>query len=162
MRQAKTQISLCIRPVWSESLLCVQWVANDPNFLHADSEDSDQTGRMPRLIWVFAGRTCHLVGFVMRRLKYLYEHSIAVIKLSLCIRPVWSESLLCVQWVANDPNFLHADSEDSDQTGRMPRLIWVFAGRTCHLVGFVMRRLKYLYEHSIAVIKLKVERYGLL
>ena len=26
-------------------------------FLHADSEDSDQTGRMPRLIWVFAGHT---------------------------------------------------------------------------------------------------------
>ena len=23
---------------------------------------------MPRLIWVFAGRTCHFVGFVMRRL----------------------------------------------------------------------------------------------
>ena len=33
-----------------------------------DSEDSDQTGRMPRLICVFAGRTCHFVGFVMRRL----------------------------------------------------------------------------------------------
>ena len=43
--------------------------------------------------------------------------------------------------VAKDPSFLHADSEDSDQTGRMPRLIWVFAGRTCHFVGFVMRRL---------------------
>ena len=27
-----------------------QWVAKDPSFLHADSEDSDQTGRMPRLI----------------------------------------------------------------------------------------------------------------
>ena len=27
-----------------------QWVAEDPMFLHADSEDSDQTGRMPRLI----------------------------------------------------------------------------------------------------------------
>ena len=25
-------------------------VAKDPSFLHADSEDSDQTGRMPRLI----------------------------------------------------------------------------------------------------------------
>ena len=25
-----------------------------------------QTGRMPRLIWVFAGRTGHFVGFVMR------------------------------------------------------------------------------------------------
>ena len=34
----------------------------------AHSEDSDQTGRMPRLIWVFAGRTGHLVGFVMSRL----------------------------------------------------------------------------------------------
>ena len=28
----------------------IQWVAKDPRFLHADSEDSDQTGRMPRLI----------------------------------------------------------------------------------------------------------------
>ena len=58
---AKTQISLGIRPVWSESLLCAQWVAKDPRFLHADSEDSDQTGRMPRLIWVFAGHTLILL-----------------------------------------------------------------------------------------------------
>ena len=27
------------------------------------SEDSDQTGRTPRLIWVFTGRTCHFVGW---------------------------------------------------------------------------------------------------
>ena len=33
------------------------------------SEDSDQAGRMPRLIWVFAGRTCHFVGFVMKWLS---------------------------------------------------------------------------------------------
>ena len=45
-----------IRPDWSESSLCAQWVAKDPSFLHADSEDSDQTGRMPRLICVFNGR----------------------------------------------------------------------------------------------------------
>ena len=57
VRSAKTQISLGIRPVWSESSLCAQWVAKDPNFLHTDSEESDKTGRMPRLIWVFAGRT---------------------------------------------------------------------------------------------------------
>ena len=50
VRPAKTQISLGIHPVRSESLLCAQWVANDPSFLHADSEDSYQTGRMPRLI----------------------------------------------------------------------------------------------------------------
>ena len=72
---AKTQISLGIRPVWSESSLCAQWVAKDPSFLHADSEDSDQTGRMPKLIWVFAGRIIILlvlswggsnVGFIQR------------------------------------------------------------------------------------------------
>ena len=31
-------------------LLCAQWVAKNLSFLHADSEDSDQTERMPRLI----------------------------------------------------------------------------------------------------------------
>ena len=62
---AKTHISLGIRPVWSVSLLCTQWIAKDPRFLYADSEDSDQSGRMPRLIWVFAERTCHFVGFVL-------------------------------------------------------------------------------------------------
>ena len=69
LRPAKTLISLGIRPVWSEFSLWALWVAKDPSFLHADNEDSDQTRQMPKLIWVFAGRTCHLVGFVMRRLK---------------------------------------------------------------------------------------------
>ena len=44
VRPAKTQISLGIRHGWS-----------------------DQTGRMPRLLWVFAGRS-HFVGFVMSQL----------------------------------------------------------------------------------------------
>ena len=68
VRPAMAQISLGICPVWSESSLCARWVAKDPSFFHADSddsdqpghpdsEDSDQTGRMPRLIWVFAGCT---------------------------------------------------------------------------------------------------------
>ena len=39
-------------------------------FLPADSEESVQTGRMPRLIGVFAGRTGHFVGFVMRLAHY--------------------------------------------------------------------------------------------
>ena len=62
-----------LRSAWAfaqsdQSSLCVHWVANDSSFLHADSEDSNQTGRMPRLIWVFAGRKAHFVGFLMRRL----------------------------------------------------------------------------------------------
>ena len=70
----KTQISLGIRPVWSESLLCAQWVAKDPSFLHVDCKKKkpDQTGQMPRLIWVFAGRTYHFVGFVMRWLIFVF------------------------------------------------------------------------------------------
>ena len=44
---AKTQISLGIRLVWSESSLCAEWVAKDPRFLHADSEDSAQTRWVP-------------------------------------------------------------------------------------------------------------------
>ena len=67
VRPAKTQISLGICPVWSQSLLCAQWVAKDPGFLHVNSEDSDQTGWMSRLIWVCAGCTDYF-GFVMRRL----------------------------------------------------------------------------------------------
>ena len=70
---AKTQISLGICPVWSKTSLCAQWVAKNPSFLHADSQDSDQTGWMPRLIWVFAGRTFHFVGFVMRWFSYLVK-----------------------------------------------------------------------------------------
>ena len=60
-----------LRSAWAstqsdQSSLCAQLVAKDPSILHADSKDSDQTGRMPRLSWVFAGRTFHFVGFVMR------------------------------------------------------------------------------------------------
>ena len=69
---SRRQISLGIHPVWSKSWLCAQWVVKDPMFLHADSEDSDQTGPMPRLIWVFAGRKDHFVGFVMRQLICLF------------------------------------------------------------------------------------------
>ena len=80
--QRRLPISMDIRPVWSESLLCAQWVAKDPCFLHADSKDSNQTGQMPRLIRVFAGRTCRFVGFVMRWL--LYHHN--VVRHWFCLR----------------------------------------------------------------------------
>ena len=53
VRPAKTQISLGIHPVWPESSLCTQYVAKDPSFLHADSEDSDQTGSYMDLFLYF-------------------------------------------------------------------------------------------------------------
>ena len=72
MLPAKTQISLGIHPVWSESSLFAQWEAKDPSFLHADSEDSDWTRQMARLIWVFDGHTDNFVGLVMRWLNSSY------------------------------------------------------------------------------------------
>ena len=63
------QAGLDIHPVWSESLQCTLWVAKDLNILHADREDSYQTGQMPRLIRVFAGCTSHFVCFFMLQLS---------------------------------------------------------------------------------------------
>ena len=64
----KTQISLGIRPVWSESSLSPLRHLGPLATHRVHSEDSDQTGQMPRLIWVFAGRTDLFVGFVVLRL----------------------------------------------------------------------------------------------
>ena len=64
VRPAKTQTSLGTR-----SSLCAQWVAKDQSFLHADIEDSDQSGRMPRLFWVLLG--AHFVSVVMMRSNIL-------------------------------------------------------------------------------------------
>ena len=66
---AKTQISLGVPPVWSEFSLSAWRKLGSLAIYWAHSEDSDQTRRMSRLIWVFAGRTCHFVGFVMRWLS---------------------------------------------------------------------------------------------
>ena len=61
VRPAKTHISLGICPVWSESSLST-WRKLGTLATHwAHSEDSDQTGRMPRPIWVFVGRTVILL-----------------------------------------------------------------------------------------------------
>ena len=65
----KIRLGRC--PVWSVSSLWALKVTKDPNFLQADSKDNDQTGQTPRLIWVFAWHTGHLVGFVMLRLIFL-------------------------------------------------------------------------------------------
>ena len=63
-----------IRPVWSESSLCAQRVAEDPSFLHADSEDSDQTERMPTQADLsFCWAHCHFVGFLVMWLKCWFQ-----------------------------------------------------------------------------------------
>ena len=74
VRPAKTQISLGIRPGWSKSLLFAGRKLGSIVTHWAHSEDSDQTGRMPRLIWVFAstrhfGWFCHEVAQIATEKK---------------------------------------------------------------------------------------------
>ena len=80
VRPAKTQISLGVRPVWSESLLSA-WRKLGSLATHwALSEDSDQTGR----IWVFAGRTATLMVLACRGSNilamglYYFHHNISL------------------------------------------------------------------------------------
>ena len=63
VRPAKTQTSLGIRQVWSESSLSAWRNIGHLTTYWAHSEASDPTGQLPRLTWVFDGRTCHFVGF---------------------------------------------------------------------------------------------------
>ena len=81
-----------VGPVWSESSLCTQWVAKDPNFLHADSEESDQTGRRPRLIWVFAG---HAILLVLARGGSNYTFILLHTSVEISTSRRWERLMFC-------------------------------------------------------------------
>ena len=95
-------------------------------------------------------KTVSMSRLVTKPTKWLYTQ-----------RRLRSESSQCAQWIAEesdqnlrsalneDPMFFHADSEDYDHTGRMSRLIWVFAGRTGHIVDLVMRRFNYVVDYVL-------------
>ena len=100
--------------------LCAQWVAKEPSFLHADSEDSDQPGC-----------TWHFVGFVMRWLilgilgqwkmifkgqeqqwNIIWVQKDFVLQQDLPLRHYWERKMLCntdasaytITWAASWPN----------------------------------------------------------
>ena len=78
----------------------------------------------------FSNDTYHNMSHYVRKSTLGYAHP-TNIQISLCIRAVWSESSLCVFWIAKDAKLLHGVNKISDQTARMRRLIWVFAGHKC-------------------------------
>ena len=67
VRSTKTQISLRISVVWSESSPSTWRNFASLAIQNAPSEDSDQTARMRSLIWIFAGRTSPKVRFLTFR-----------------------------------------------------------------------------------------------
>ena len=91
VRPSKTRISLGIRPYWSEFSLSA-WRKHGSLPTHwAHIEDYDLTGRMPRLIWVFAGRKDLFVGLVMRLLIYFRRAFAFKLKCSC-----WKEKCRCM------------------------------------------------------------------
>ena len=128
-----------VRPVWSESSLCTKWVAEDPMIHHADSEDSDKTGWMPRLIRVFAGNTLILLVLTCRG-SFTIKLSLGKLNFwaragqyqqnDLCIqgrlRSAWT-SAQSIHWVVSPVwswSLLSFGSK-TDQTCWIPGLIWV-------------------------------------
>ena len=126
---AQSEVCLVIRQVWSESLLCAQWVAQHPSNFKRTAKT------LIRLGGVFAGRRTNSTKWHVR---------LAKTQISLGIRPVWDQpghppSLIRVFAVrsvgSSAPKLFHADSEDSEQTGRSLR--WAHS----RFVDFVMSRL---------------------
>ena len=70
VRPAKTQNSLGIRPIWSESSLCTHGLLRIQAFFKRTAK-TDQTGLMPRLICVLAGRTATLLVLSCRGSYYI-------------------------------------------------------------------------------------------
>ena len=132
MRPAKTQINLGIRPVLSESSLSA-WRKLGFLATHwAHSEDSYQTGRMPRLICVFAGRTVIVLvlswGGQMLVLFYLILWSLHLCErepASTCMSTFcgFKVTLALPLWVGWNIVFLNSSKE---HMSRLMRL-WYFS-----------------------------------
>ena len=69
MRPAKTQNCLRTHVGGSQSLLSTWRCFGSLGTNRMPCEDSDQTARMRRLIWVFTGRTSNLVGNAVPRFR---------------------------------------------------------------------------------------------
>ena len=112
--------------------------------------------QMPRLIWVLAERTLTLLVLSWPWHIALLHSNLTILLIIRAatwqnqqngIRPVWSVSSLPA-WRKLGSLATHSvNSEDSDQTGWMPRLIWVFTGHTLTLL--VLSYLSSIYNFSL-------------
>ena len=118
-------------PVWSESSLST-WRKLESLATHwVHSKDADQTGRMPRLIWVFAG---HMLTLLVLSWGGSYEHCHEIMALfvlcKLIAQPSSGARDLIFGWTLVY-NTSCANSKGFGETAQMCRLTWSFAGRLC-------------------------------
>ena len=146
MHTAEIQNSLCIHAIWSEFSLstwrsvgcCATHRTCSKDWLEYVDVQADLS-----LFWLhiwFCRFYCLPAHFIWARARQNQQNDLCTqqTQISLVSLAVWSESSLGSQRVDKDAKLLYADNKDTDQTGWMPRLIWVFAGCISHFVGFVM------------------------
>ena len=141
VRPAKVQIS----PVWSESSLSA-WRKLASLATHwADSENSDQTGLKPRLIWVFAERTVILLVLTWDGSYYKRFHNLLAymdrVKRIWYLSPMRAakvQASLRIRAVSPEPSLLANTSSESRGTFRQkarslaPLNGWACAVKICH------------------------------
>ena len=111
----------------------------------ANSVDPDQTAPLGA-VWsgsalfaqAYLSENVGLLRYVKNKRAATWQNQQNGMCARRSLRPAWAsaysdQSSLCALRIAKDLELLHADSEDADPTGRMPRLIWAFAGRKGHL-----------------------------
>ena len=171
--QQRRKISLHSCTVWSESSLPSWRNLASLAFQTAPKEDSDQTARMRRLIWIFAGYRCLKVRLLTLRLSCIFRPNPKLIK------PGLRERLEEFQNSAGAQHFLQnrmcdqrrhrsaCPSSQADKSIRSPpedalvqslprecpamtnqpartrRLTWVFAKRTCNLAENAVPRIRW-------------------
>ena len=95
----------------------------------AHSEDSDQTGWMPRLIWVFAGHTSHHdkrdLSIVLSDPLTMHSHPLKKAR----------DAALCLK-LPLVPYNMYANNKGSGKTVWMGRLTWALAVRLCDKYQF--------------------------
>ena len=142
MRTAKTLSILGGRPVWSESSLGAHVIllllSRGGSFVGSPESRRTIIKLFNIILLIMISPMAQKVQ--MRRLMTKPTKWLGPVKTPPSLIRVFAVRMKKV-WVLSYPL-------NSDQTGRMPRLIWVmprliwvFAGRTCHFVCFVMRRL---------------------
>ena len=153
VRPAKTQISLGIRPVWSESSLSA-WRSSGSSATHRTASDgSDQAGRMPSLIslhWVHMSFCwfCHGAAQTGFSIQHYFSHNDMIEgdykggqSMNCCLQDllIWTESWL--QWYLNLQ--LHSSSSDGLNTWPHSHLSWYKIG---HLIALNWNFIIYMYE----------------
>ena len=109
-----------LRSAWAsaqsdQSSLCAQWVAKDPRFLDADSEDSDQTGDLS-IRWAHT----HFVGFVKSRFKSCH----------ILNSTKWQPKQAKIRKICNNGHtsgfFRHSFQELGTSTSEYQKVLWVW------------------------------------